>query len=215
MRVLYLHGFASSAQSTKARVFAERLAPFRLRLESPDFNEPAFETLTVTRMLDQVSDAVARAAPESVALIGSSLGAFVAVHAAARHPEVDRLILLAPALDFATNRMRELGAEGLARWRATGRLDVFHYGYGRVMPVGYGLYEDAGRYDAFALDLPMPILIFQGLRDTVVDPAVASRFAEMRTNVTVRLLDDDHQLLSSLPVIVEESSAFLGVSAPS
>jgi uncharacterized protein len=212
MRVLYLHGFASSAQSTKALVFAERLAPCGLRLESPDFNEPAFETLTVSRMLDQVSDAVARAAPEPVALIGSSLGAFVAVHAAARHPEVDRLILLAPALDFATNRMRELGAEGLARWRATGRLDVFHYGYGRVMPVGYGLYEDAGRYDAFALDLPMPILIFQGLRDTVVDPAVASRFAEMRTNVTVRLLDDDHQLLSSLPLIVEESCAFLGVS---
>jgi alpha-beta hydrolase superfamily lysophospholipase len=82
------------------------------------------------------------------------------------------------------------------------------------MPVAYGLYEDAGRYDAFALDLRMPILIFQGLRDTVVDPAVATRFAETRTNVTVRVLDDDHQLLSSLPLIVEESCAFLGLSAP-
>lgn len=210
MRVIYLHGFASSAQSAKARRLAERLALYGIDLESPDFNEPAFETLTITRMLRQVAEAIgAGSAP--AALIGSSLGAFVAVHAAARHTAVDRLILLAPALDFATNRLRELGSDGLARWQASGRLDVFHFAYGRVMPVGYALYEDAGRYDPFGLDLRMPALIFQGTQDTVVDPEVAERFARGRPNVTLRLLNDDHQLLSSLPLIWEESREFLGL----
>lgn len=209
MRAVYLHGFASSARSSKARYFQERLAPYGVALETPDFNEPAFETLTITRMLEQAAAAIARPGGP-VALIGSSLGAFVAVNAAARTP-VDRLVLLAPALDFAGNRMRELGEGGLARWKATGRLDVFHYGFNRVMAVGYGLYEDAAGYDAMALDLRLPILIFQGTRDTVIDPAVAARFAERRPNVTLRLLDDDHQLLGSLDRIWEESRPFLGL----
>ena len=52
--VFYLHGFASSARSTKAAFFAERLRPHGLELQCPDFNEPDFETLTVSRMLEQV-----------------------------------------------------------------------------------------------------------------------------------------------------------------
>jgi pimeloyl-ACP methyl ester carboxylesterase len=213
MRVLYLHGFASSAQSSKARTFGDRLAPYGIRLDTPDFNLPSFETLTITRMIRQTLEALDRdGAPVSApaVLIGSSLGAFVAVHAASRSDvPIERLILLAPALDFAANRMRELGPGALERWRQTGRLDVFHFAYGRTMPVGYALYEDAAQYDAFALDLRMPMLIFQGTRDTVVDPEVALRFARGRSNVTVRLLDDDHQLLTSLPVIWEESRDFL------
>ncbi len=221
MRAVYLHGFASSTQSSKARAFADYLAAYGIPVQTPDFNQPSFEALTVTRMIEQVAAAIdgegGAPAGEAVTLVGSSLGAFVAVHAAARYApsrephRVDRLILLAPALDFASNRMRDLGQEALARWRETGRLDVFHYGYGRMMPVGYGLYEDAARYDAFALHLPMPILVFQGTRDAIVDPAVASRFARARTNVTLRLLDDDHQLLASLPQILDESREFLGL----
>jgi hypothetical protein len=42
-----------------------------------------------------------------------------------------------------------------------------------------------------------------------VDPDVAVRFARGRPNVTVRLLDDDHQLLGSLPAIWGESRDFL------
>lgn len=217
MRAVYLHGFASSIHSSKARAFAEHLAAYAVPLETPDFNAPSFETLTVTRMIEQTSQAIERGSPGRVVLIGSSLGAFVAVHAAVRYLAADapwrieRLILLAPALDFASNRMRELGRETIAAWRESGRLDVFHYGYGRTMPVGYALYEDAARYDAFPLELPVPVLIFQGTRDTVVDPGVATRFSRNRPNVTVKLLDDDHQLLASLPRIWEESREFLGL----
>ena len=51
MQIFYLHGFASSAHSSKARFLAERLTPLGLRLHCPDFNEPDFSTLTVTRMI--------------------------------------------------------------------------------------------------------------------------------------------------------------------
>ena len=214
MRVLYLHGFASSAQSSKARFFREKLAAHGVELVTPDFNEPDFSTLTVTRMLAQVRAEIDMAS-DPVALIGSSLGAFVAVNAAAHAPDrVDRVILLAPALDFGGNRMRDLGDRGLEEWRRTDTLQIFHYGYGRLVPVRYELYSDATRYDAFNAALEQPVLIFQGTRDTAVDPATVERWASARSNVTLHLLDDDHQLLSSLDLIWTESATFLGIAAP-
>ena len=214
MRVLYLHGFASSAQSSKARFFREKLAAHGVELVTPDFNEPDFSTLTVTRMLAQVRAEIDMAS-DPVALIGSSLGAFVAVNAAARDSaRVDRLILLAPALDFGGNRMRDLGDRGLDEWRRTDTLQVFHYGYGRLVPVHYELYSDATQYDALNAAVEQPVLIFQGTRDTAVDPATVERWATARPNVELHLLDDDHQLLSSLDVIWTESARFLGIASP-
>jgi len=213
--VFYLHGFASSAQSTKASFFAERLRPLGIDVHCPDFNEPDFEHLTVSRMRRQVEEAIAALPAGPVALIGSSLGGFVAVHIAAcskdtDHP-IDRVVLLAPALDFGGNRMKELGPEGLARWKETDRLDVFHYAAGETRQVGYALYEDAGRYDSFACELTAPTLIFQGRRDASVDPAMVERFARGRPQMTLHLLDDDHQLLNSLDFLWEETARFLGV----
>jgi pimeloyl-ACP methyl ester carboxylesterase len=210
MHVLYLHGFASSAQSSKAAMFRTRLGERGVALHAPDFNEPDFSTLTVTRMVDQVRTCIDALGPGPVALIGSSLGGFVAVHTAVACPDrVDRLVLLAPALDFGGNRMRELGDRGFDEWRKTNRLEVFHYGYGRVMPVHFALYEDARRYDAMHARVDLPIQIFQGKRDAAVDPATVEQWARARSNVQLHLLDDDHQLLGSLDYIWTEAAPFL------
>ena len=133
-----------------------------------------------------------------MALIGSSLGAFVAVQVALQQPRVDRLVLLAPALDFSGNRLRDLGDRGLDEWRRTDTLNVFHYGFGRMMPLRYSLYEDAARYDAIEARLDMPMQIFQGTRDVAVSPETVERWAAARPNVELHLLDDDHQLIASL-----------------
>jgi uncharacterized protein len=210
--VIYLHGFASSPASSKAQRFAAELAKRGVGYSCPDFNEPSFETLTVTRMLDQTRDAIDRAqAP--VALVGSSLGAFVAVHAADldRSGKVDRLVLLAPALDFGGNRLRQLGEHGIDEWRRRGKLQVFHYALNKPQDVGFALYEDAARYDAITLKLKHPALVFQGRHDASVDPVMVEQWAKVRANVSLRIMDDDHQLTSSVDVIWKESAEFFGV----
>ena len=215
MHFFYLHGFASSPASGKARVYRDRLAERGLPLEMPDFNLPEFGSLTVTRMLDQL-DALIDARPAGpVTLIGSSLGGFAAWHAADRRNRVPgqprpvtRLVLLAPALGFAADRRFDPIVE---EWRRNGRREVFHYAYGRPMDIGFALYDDARRYDSSRVRLDVPVLIFQGRRDDVVPPSTAVEFAECRPNVRLRLLDDDHQLQAHLPEIWQESADFLGL----
>jgi uncharacterized protein len=84
--VIYLHGFASSARSGKASFFAQRCREAGIEFEAPDLNVPDFSTLTVTRMLDQTRALLDRASGPAT-LMGSSLGGYVAVLAAARWPE--------------------------------------------------------------------------------------------------------------------------------
>jgi uncharacterized protein len=217
MHLFYLHGFASSPDSGKAAYLRGRLAPFGVSLRAPDFNAPDFSSLTVSRMLEQVRAAIEVLPAGPVGLIGSSLGGFVAVHAAARqmvdadHP-LARLILLAPAVDFASGRDGWLTDAELDDWRRTGWRDVLHHAYDRTLPMHYGLYEDGGRYDAFAARFDTPTLLFQGTRDTVVDPRRVNQWAAPRTNVTVRMVDDDHQLQAHLETIWSESARFLGIS---
>lgn len=190
--------------------FGRELADRGVAFHCPDLNAPSFETLTTTRMLEQTRTVVERC-ESPVALVGSSLGGFVAVHAAAqdRARSIDRLILLAPAFDFGGNRLRQLGEVGIEEWRRAGRLEFFHYAFNEPRHVGFELYEDAARYDAFTLELSMPILLFQGTRDASVDPAMVTQWAAGRPNVDLRLLDDDHQLTASIETIWRESERFL------
>jgi pimeloyl-ACP methyl ester carboxylesterase len=219
VQVFYLHGFMSSPVGGKAQLFAERLAAVGVRLQAPDLNEPAFETLTTTRMIQQVEAAMAALPPGPVALIGSSLGGFVAWHVAARAEagagarRVDRLVLLAPAFAFGEMGFDELGAEGMRRWEETDALELFHYGYGEPRTIGFELVRDARRYDSRAATVTIPVLVFQGRRDDLVDARMVETFAAARPNVQVRLLDDDHRLQASMPVIWDETAAFLGLGS--
>jgi pimeloyl-ACP methyl ester carboxylesterase len=81
MRAIYLHGFASSPASRKARFFVEKLAGHGLALEALDL-APDFEHLTISGQLAVIEKASGN---DAVILIGSSLGGYLAALYASRH----------------------------------------------------------------------------------------------------------------------------------
>ena len=209
--VFYLHGFASSPKSTKVGYFSDRLREHGIDVRCPDFNQPDFSTLTLTRMLDQLGGELA-ALDGPATLMGSSLGGTLAILAADRMAaQVDRLVLMAPAVMFAKPGHHLLPPERIEEWRRRGSLPFFHYADNAERALNYAFYEDSLRYDAFHAVVDQPALIFQGLHDASVDYRTVEAFARARANVTLSLLDDDHQLIASLPRMWNDVREFLGL----
>mgnify|MGYP001185391003 CR=1 FL=1 len=213
---VYLHGFASSPASGKAQFLAGRLAQHGMLLHRPDLNGPDFSTLTTTRMIDQVVKHIKLLPQAPVVLIGSSLGAFVALHLADRlmasesvaHP-IAKLVFLAPALDFGRAGVQELGEKGLEQWRRNGWVEMMHYALGEPRRIHYEFYSDAGRYDSESSRVQLPILVIQGRYDDVVNPMVVKEFVATRPHVNLVMVDDDHQLGKSFDRIWTEIASFL------
>jgi len=210
-RVVYLHGFASGPSSSKARFFAGRLKQEGVEVRVPDLAQGDFEHLTISGQL-AVVEREAGAGP--VALIGSSLGGYLAALYAARHPEVTRAILLAPAFGFARRWPESLGQAELDRWRRTGYREVYHYAGGDTRRVWYRLIEDGQRYEDYP-EAVQPLLVVHGTRDSVVSPEFSIEFARRRGNARLMLVDSDHQLLDVLERIWEAARTFLTAPHPS
>ncbi|MBV9772069.1 MAG: alpha/beta fold hydrolase [Bryobacterales bacterium] len=204
-RFIYLHGFASSPSSRKARFFQERFGELGIGLEIPELVEGDFRNLTLTAQLN-VIERVCRGEP--VSLIGSSMGGYLAALYAARHGEVEKLVLLAPAFSFASRWPEALGERAVEEWKRTNLLRVFHYSAGRQMELGYQLVEDSLKYEAYP-NFTQPALIFQGRQDTVVPAAFAVTFAREHPNTKLRLMNSDHDLVNVLHEMWMESEKFL------
>jgi len=138
-----------------------------------------------------------------VSLIGSSLGAYLAALYAARHREVERVVLMAPAFEFARRWRERLGEEAMRDWGRSGFLPVFHYGAQREDRVSYALYQDGLAYEGFPRVSP-PVLLFQGLSDDFVPPESSREFVRRNPHAVLRELDSDHELMNSLDLIWAE-----------
>jgi len=209
-RIVYLHGFASGPGSKKARFFRERFSELGIGIEVPDIAEGNFERLTISGQL-KVIERTSRGEP--VVVIGSSMGGYLAALFAARHPEVEKVVLMAPAFCFSKRWPQTLGAAAMEQWKRTDVLKVFHYSEGRDADLGYQLIEDAQQYEDYPA-FEQPALVFQGKNDTVVPPEYAVRFAELHAGTQLHLMESDHELVNVLDDMWMDTERFLfGVHA--
>ena len=155
--------------------------------------------------------------PGDVVLIGSSLGGFVAIEAAARQAEprripITHLVLLAPAVELEWEKWSELAIgrhRGLAERRARSTCftmrSTSHAAAIRVLRRRGSLRRVARRR------LSQPMLIFQGRHDESVSPAAVERFAAAQPRASLHMLEDGHQLKNSLEFIWQKTAAALGL----
>jgi pimeloyl-ACP methyl ester carboxylesterase len=205
MRLLYLHGFASGPSSKKAQFFRRKFDEIGTRLEVLDLAEGNFEELTISGQLAVIEREVRG---EPVTLIGSSMGGYLAALYAARHSEVHRLMMMAPAFCFTSRWPESLGQEEMRRWQTNGWRNVFQYGEQRERRLNYGIIEDGLRYEDFP-EFTQPGLIFHGTNDDVVPASLSQKYSSTHPNVRLELLDSGHELLDVLERIWQKTRAFL------
>lgn len=206
---LYLHGFASSPMSNKARAFQGWATLRGLSLVALDLRVPSLEKLLFSAIMERViAEIDAHGGPRSrVALIGSSLGGLAACRVAEVDPRVFAVFAMAPAFRLARRWEARFGREAWAR-------EVDDYATGTKRFVHYRFVEELMELDASLGELPdvrVPTRIVHGLRDEVVDIESSREWARGKPLIRLREVDDAHELTASVPLILDEADDFFGL----
>ena len=136
------------------------------------------------------------------------MGGYLAALYAARHRQVAKLLLLAPAFGFARRWPKVLGPQRTEQWMRERFLEVYHYGDRKHRRIGYQLIEDGQRYEEEP-EFAQPAWIFHGSRDSTVPPEISRSFAAKRPNVRLTIVDSDHELVDALDHIWQQAGAFI------
>ena len=209
MRIIYLHGFASSPQSNKAQFFRRRFLDAGIDVAIPALDAGDFEHVTITGQLQVIDREVKSQSRSCTAMMGSSLGGYLAALYAARNPAaVEKLILMAPAFEFPRRWKARYSEADIENWRKQGSVQIFHYGYKEPRPLSYDLVEDSQRYENDP-DFHQSALIFHGDHDDVVPVELSESFVARHPNVRLKRFSSGHELTDVLEEMWQETKAFL------
>ncbi len=208
MRIIYLHGFISSPDSTKAKLFSQRLNDLGVDLIVPDLNHPSFTDLTISRVIETVEKHLPEG--DSGAIIGSSMGGWAAALFARLHPErVKAMVLMAPAFNMVDLLVERFGPDQIEAWRREGVIPIDHAAYGNVQHLGHGFLEDARRWATRPFEPLCPTLILHGRRDEDVPIRLSEELAERCRNVELVAYDAGHRLDEVVDDVLERGVSFL------
>lgn len=209
---LFLHGFRSHAQGQKSLALAAHAQDrgyswVRFDLAGHGRSGGDFEEQSLSGWLIDALRVAQRYAPRPLILVGSSLGAWLAVlMARERGLNVAGLLLVAPAFNFLQRRHEELPDAIQGLWRAQGYLSVPDiYGAGTDhYRIRHEVLEDARRHDVLTapVTLPCPLVIIHGSDDELVPVSVSEEFLAhvSAPEQELRVIPGgDHRLTEAIP----------------
>ena len=199
--ILYLHGFASSPESQKIQSLRPLLAP--ITINAPDLSVPSFEKLDFDAMVRKAAQA---GVPVPHAIVGSSLGALVAL-AVVKSGLNAPLILIAPALGVSD--------QWLDRIPLGDPVLVPNYARNEDAPIHRAFFEQMAAIRLDETPPPVPVTIIMGGQDESVPPArVVSVWQSWRSSgglakgsKFVEIAGGDHGLTAHVDVIAREIRA--------
>lgn len=203
---VWLGGFKSDMGGTKAESMAQWAAKrgqafLRFDYYGHGRSGGRFEDGTVSRWLGDALAMIDGLAEGPVVLVGSSMGAWIALLAARERPQrVRGLLLIAPAVDFTERLMwSSFPAEVRRQILETGRWDRPSDYDPEPYPITRALIEDGRRH--LLMDAPIsfdgPVRVLQGGQDPDVPESHARAVAALLASPDVRfdlIPDGDHRL---------------------
>lgn len=194
--VLYFHGFASSPASAKITALRPLLEPRGIELNAPDLNVPSFEKLDFEAIVDHALGEARRTPP--VAMVGSSMGALIALSLAQRGVHVP-MILIAPALGVAGRWSSKLPAGD--------PIMAFNHALGTESPIHRAFFLQMANLHVDEVPPPVPVTVIMGrLDETVPFDMVRATWDKWALRPPSRFIEiprGDHGLVDQTPLIAD------------
>ena len=195
--VLYLHGFSSSPKSAKVLALKELIPEVEFIV--PDLNVPSFEKLDFYACVEKAL----KAAKDPSAIVGSSLGALMALEVVRRGLKKP-LVLIAPALGVVD------------QWITTSPdgdpVMMFNHARGEKAPIHRRFFEQMKEVDSDRNNPQVPVTLIMGRHDESVPfdrvHAVWRRWEDsgnvVRGSSFVEIAEGDHSLTAFADVLARE-----------
>jgi hypothetical protein len=180
----------------------------------PDLNVPNFRELSARGAVEVAAEAIrALSAPERI-VVGSSFGAFVALHALgelAGDPTrwCTKLVLLAPALNPWDPKSPLITTEIARTWREKGVLPLSYYPEQCEVPVHVKFLEELEDLGVPPRALALPTLVVHGRHDEVVHVSQSEQYAASNSHARLELMNDSHELMTSPDTLVAILTEFI------
>ncbi|MGR3913522.1 MAG: alpha/beta hydrolase [Gammaproteobacteria bacterium] len=224
---IHVHGFRSSSAHRKARFFLDHALMrgygwVNFDLPCHGRSEGRFRDFRVSNALDALLEVIGQFRGVPVVLLGSSMGAWLAMLAAqvmlkkaarsrakSRAATLAGALLISPAFDFFMHYFQSQPGEVMRQWRRDGvRTFTDHYD-GSPYQLDFAALEDGVRHSVMerALSCDFPVRIFHGARDEVVPLALSRQFQALSpdADINVRVIKNgDHTLNAHLDLIAAE-----------
>lgn len=211
---IYLHGFASGANSYKGRFFREKMQNIGLELHLVDLNIPSFNNMTISSQTIFMKNYIESLNKnngfcDDICLWGSSLGGLLAVICSMQIPQIKMLVLMAPAFQFQKRWHELLGEKGLKKWIETKELRIFHYEYKKEETISPDIFFDMQKHNENSFNLEIKTLLIHGRKDEVVSIDYSRNFVSSRPHIKFIELESEHTLADALDDIWEYIYKFI------
>ena len=180
-------------------------------LEVPDLEGGDFENMTMSKQISLVQRIVDGKPGARFALIGSSMGAYVAAITAETRKEIQALYLMAPGFNFLNRWMKNMGWDKNSFSSIPDLILVFHYSYNREVTLNTDLFRDAIHWDSLPLIRNIPIRVVHGIHDETINIQESRDFAGSRPWCQLKELDSDHGLFSCIDWIIDDCMKFFRI----
>lgn len=203
--VIFLGGFRSDMQGTKATFLEERCkarAQSYIRFDYSGHGESGgeFEDGTITGWADDAADIIQSLTEGPLVLVGSSMGGWISLLLALRYPsKVIGLVGLAAAPDFTREMAADIDDDQRRMLEEKGYFELENDYSDEPYIITRKLVEDGNSNLLLDKDivLDIPVRIIQGMKDADVEWQTAHRIKNAITgeDVEVCLIEDgDHRL---------------------
>ena len=207
VQFIYLHGFASSPYSNKAQVFKAAFEERGLDLTVPELDGGNFESMTLSSQIKIIENCLDKFKNENYALIGSSMGGYLAALVSQLRKDIDAIYLMAPAFEFL-NRWNLRIEEQFGKNNIPDNINVFHYRSNKEVSFQTKIFEDAKKWEEVLFSRKLPIRVAHGLHDDSVPIEVSRRFISSYPWATLEELDSDHGLGSHADWLANDCMCF-------